>query len=203
MRTTSRSAFNSVLFAAIALGLLTTPVVIGRQGSPPASTRASVITSTVGPFRSVPKVTSTRRRIAISEIGTTLRSMYTRAFVPTAADERASPRPSAARKLRSFMTSPATAALKASEGVFDIHGLVLASGSVTFSGLVTFGSKHPIDALLEIEFEGRATPAARASPFVDVHQLGRIELKRTSLGWLVDGFDLELKTRPAPTPTPR
>jgi hypothetical protein len=101
------------------------------------------------------------------------------------------------------MTSPATAALKSSEGVFDIHGLVLTSGSVAFSGLVTFGSKHPIGALLEIDFEGRATPEDRTSPFVDVHQLGSIEMNRGPLGWLVDGFDLELKTRPAPTPAPR
>lgn len=148
-------------------------------------------------------VTSPRRKAATDEISSALRRLYTRAFMKGGPASVASPRPSPLLRLHSSMTKAAIAALKKSPDVFDAgDDLVVFKGSLRYGGLVTFGTRKPVEALLEVEFIGRAAPQGRNVPIARVHQRGTILLHRTSTTWLVDGFDLRIETRPQPSPTP-
>lgn len=154
-------------------------------------------------IRTVPDVSrATRRRVA-SEIASTIEDVYTRAFGRPVDAPQLSPSPGPARRVRELFTAGAVAALKKDPDVFDIGEFVVTSGTVDFSGVVTFADDEARDAVVEIDFVGRATPIGRADPAVRVHQTGTLGLRRSDERWLVRTFDLRMATRPAPTPSPR
>jgi hypothetical protein len=105
--------------------------------------------------------------------------------------------------VRELFTAGAVAALKKEPDVFDLGELVVTSGSVDFSGVLTFADDEPHDALVQIDFVGSATPLDGTEPAVRVHQTGTLGLRRTGERWLVRSFDLRLAARPQPSPSPR
>jgi hypothetical protein len=193
-----------------AVVLATTVVVVvavylGRRDAalPEPSMTPVGITAHATDIRTVPDVSPKARKDVADILAATLRLLYTRAFTATLqATPSTSPTPGPARRLKSLMTKPAVAALKKSPGVFDLGELVVTNGAIVFSGLVTFDGKEPYDALLDVEFVGRATPLGMSTPVARVHQEGTIGLRRSPVGWLIDSFDLRFATKPQPTPTP-
>jgi hypothetical protein len=153
-------------------------------------------------MRTVPDVSRDARGEAAREIADAIERVYTAAFTRPADASAASPSPGPARRVRELFTTGAVAALKKSPDVFDLGPLVVTSGTANFSGVITYADKEPKDALIDVDFVGRATPIEGTEPAVRVHQRGTLGLRRTSDGWLVRSFDLRLATRPEPSPSP-
>lgn len=172
---------------------------------PPQVTPKPGITVSAKEMRTVPNVSSERRRLVTKEIGRSLRIFYTRGFIQPAATPlpNESPRPRPSRRVTRFLTKQARTALARQPGPFDdAEDLAVYTGTVAFGGLLTFDGRDPVEAFLDVDFGGHATPVGRSSPQVKVRQVGTIVLKHADDMWLVDGFDLKLVVRPVPTPTP-
>ena len=208
MTSRTRRVLAAILFFAIGFGVARAADYLAERDPEPPDATPSVtgISTDAKVIRTVPDVSSERRKDATGELAETLRALYTLAFTrPPDATPEPTPTPSPARRVRDLLTDDAVAALKKSPGVFDLGELVVTGGTVTFDGVITFGPKKPGKAYLDVDFVGRATPVGRSSPVVRVHQRGTISLDRRSEGtprWRIDGFDLRFATKPEPTPTP-
>ncbi len=203
----SRFLLTAAATLAVLAGAVVTYVSFAeRNEDAPEATPRPGLAVTASEIRVVPDdVMVSRRAAAAAELSKTLRAFYTRAFFASPSlqrgDDLATPRPTRWSQLRESMTKSAFAALERSPGVFDAGELVVFEGTLTFGGLVTFGSAKPAEALLDVDLVARAAPAGDGHPIAKVHQTGTIRMTRTSTGWLVDGFDLRFESRPLPTPT--
>jgi hypothetical protein len=198
-----RSLVVVIVVTAVAIGAA---VYLGKRDLtvPAPSPVASGISAHAKDLRTVPDVSRDARRATAREIAYAVERVYTAAFTRPIAAQSSSPPPGSARRVRDLFTTGAIAALKKSTDVFDLGPLVVTAGTANFSGVVTYGGKDTAkDALIEIDFVGRATPAGATEPAVRVHQRGTLGLRRNADGWLVRSFDLRLATRPEPTPKPR
>ncbi len=156
-------------------------------------------------MRTIPDVSAQRRRLVTKDVANALRTFYETAFVRPAAtpapDQSPWPRPT--RRVSALMSKQARRALVKDPGPLDqAEDLAIYTGTITFGGLLTFDGRRPVEAFLDVDFDAVGVPVGRSSPHVKLRQLGKIVLKQTAEGWLVDGFDIELKTKPIPTPTP-
>ena len=205
MSATSRAATAVGLVFVIGVAAGVTALYLDERDvpAPTASPAATGIAAHAKDIRTVPDVGRNTRKRTAAEIASTIEDVYSRAFTRPIDPPDAEPSPGPARRVKDLFTPGAVAALKASPDVFDIGELVVTSGSVDFSGVVTFADDEPRDALVEIDFVGRATPASSAEPVVRVHQTGTLGLRRSDDRWLVRSFDLRMATRPEPTPSPR
>jgi hypothetical protein len=207
MSATSRAASWVAVVAVIGVAVGVTALYLDERDVPlPSPSPAPVgIEAHAKDIRTVPDVGRNTRRRTAAEIASTIEDVYSRAFTRPIDPPEVSPSPGPARRVKDLFTPRAVAALKAKPDVFDIGGLVVTSGSIDFSGIVTFADDEPHDALVEVDFVGRATPAESAQPVVRVHQTGTLGLRRTDDRWLVRSFDLRMATRPEPTsmPSPR
>lgn len=196
-----RSLGIVLVVAAVAIGAA---VYLGKRDLtvPAASPVAAGIDAHAKQIRTVPDVGRDTRRQAAREIADAIERVYTAAFTRPIDGAAASPSPGPARRVRDLFTTRAIAALKKSPDVFDLGPLVVTAGTANFSGVITFVGKDAKDALIELDFVGRATPMDSTEPAVRVHQRGSLGLRRTANGWLVRSFDLRLATRPEPTPSP-
>jgi hypothetical protein len=197
-----RSLGIVVVVAAVAIGAA---VYLGRRDLtvPAASPVVTGIDAHAKEIRTVPDVGTDTRRKAAREIADAIERVYTAALTrPVDSAAGASPSPGPARRVRDLFTTGAVAALKKSPDVFDLGPLVVTAGTANFSGVITFVGKDAKDALIELDFVGRATPIESTEPAVRVHQRGTLGLRRTQDGWLVQSFDLRLATRPESTPSP-
>ena len=200
----------TMLLPAAFVVLLAAVVVLLREDEPapaPEKTPTPGISVTAKELRLVPEVSTQRKRIVTSRLQDALERFYARAFIAprVAADGAASPAPPGPlKRIHPQMTSSARAALKRKPEIFETtQDLSVFSGTVVFSGVVTMDGSNPIDALLEVDFNARATPLGRSAPLASLRHVGTMRLKRSaSLGWLVDGFDLRLRTKPLLTPSP-
>ncbi len=198
------------LLRSLAIVLVVTGVAIGAAvylgkrdlTVPAASPVPSGIDAHAKTIRTVPDVSRKTRAAVAKEIARALDRVYTAAFTRPVGTTSASPSPGPARRVREFFTSGAVAALKESADVFDIGPLVVTHGTANFSGVVTFADDAPREAVIEVDFVGRATPLEGTEPAVRVHQRGTLGLRKSSQRWLVRTFDLRLATRPEPTPSP-
>lgn len=207
MRPTTRFALTVLAAAAIALAISAVPILL-REDQPTAvqPTPEPGLRTRAGEIRTAPDVGAPTRKAVVSDISEALHKLYSRAFVQpqTTPGPKASPRPLPAKRVRRSMTNIARAALAKSPGIFDeAADLTVYSGVISYSGLVTFDGKRPVEALLDVSFGGDAVPVGSLSPAVRLRQSGTIVLKNTDDGWLVDGFDLSFATRPLDTPTPQ
>ena len=205
MSATSRAAraVAGLFIAAVAIGLLAFYLDKGERPTPAPPPVAPGITAHAGTVRTVPNVGRDTRGRTASEIASTLEDLYARAFGRPVDPPATSPSPGPARRVRELLTTGAVAALKKEPDVFDVGELVVTSGSVDFSGVITFVDDEPHDALVQIDFVGSATPIDATEPVVRVHQTGTLGLRRTGERWLVRSFDLRFATRPEPSPSPR
>jgi len=200
----------TMLLPAAVVVLLAAVVVLLRTDEPappPDETAKPGISVTAKELHLMPEVSKERRRIVTSRLQAALERFYVRAFIvpPVAADAAASPAPPGPlKRIHPQMTSSARAALKRRPEIFETtKDLSVFIRTVVFSGVVTMDGSNPIDALLDVDFNARATPVGRSAPLASLRHVGTMRLKRTaSLGWLVDGFDLKLRTKPLLTPSP-
>jgi hypothetical protein len=201
----SRPSLVISILASIALAVVAVLLYLGRRdaGAPAAPPPSVGLKVHATDLRTVPDVSTMKRKTTADDLAGVLRKVYTRAFTgPLDATPSTSPSPSPARRIRDLLTPPAVAALKKSPDVFDLGPLVVTNGKLAFGGVVTFDGKDPVGALLDVNFVARATPIASTTPVAQIHQEGTISLRHTSEGWLVDGFDLRIDSRPEPTPSP-
>jgi hypothetical protein len=199
-----RFTFTAIAAAAIALGILSIPLLFrGGEAAPPRPTPAPGLRAKAIELKTMPDVADATRRKANAQIAIALVRLYKLAYAQPHPAPDATPGPRPSKRITSAFTKIARTALAKSPNVFDegadisVHG-----GTVAYSGVVTFEGKRPLEAMLEINFLAEGTPPAR-SPVVRVNQRGTLVLKNTPDGWLVDGFDLRFATRPIPEPTPR
>jgi hypothetical protein len=210
MRSTPRFALAAVAAAAIALAIVAVPVLLRQvlrpdEGPAPTAKPAPGITVRAGEISTAPQVGAPTRDAAVAEISQALKELYAQAFEQPQGtpgpDETPRPRPEV--RVRTSMTTIARQALAASPGVFDeAADLSVYTATVSFHGVITFDGKTPVEALLGVDFGGEAVPVGARSPAAKVRQTGTLVLKATPDGWLVDGFDLQLATRPLLTSTP-
>lgn len=199
-----RSALTFAAGVVIALAFTIGPSLV-RSGDEavPTKTPKPGITAVSKEISTVPEVSPQRRKAVTKDIAKTLRGFYTRAFIQPAATPLpdASPRPKTTRRVNELLTKQARAAFADNSRPFDeASDLAVYTGDVAFEGMIVFDGRRPLEAFLEIDFGGLATPVGRSSPIVRVRQLGTLVLKNVDGRWFVDGFDLKFVTRPSPSP---
>jgi hypothetical protein len=203
----------SEIALATVIGLLiaAVPIMFRTDDSPvsPSQPPRTGVTAYVKSLRTVPGVGDDRRRVLAKGIAHDLDVLYTRAFVveeqrPGPTPATPTPRPPApSKKVSSLLTGRARAALKQSPGIFDeLRGLTIREARLSFQGVVTLDGAKALEALLDVTIVGTATPVGANGPVLKLKQAGTISLRRSPNQWLVDGFDLRLRTRPMPSPAP-
>ncbi len=211
VRPTTRYLLAAVAAAAVALAIVAVPVLLRDDEGPgpgASPTPKPGITAKARQVTSAPQVAAEVRGAATRDLGGALRTLYRTAFTesadtPAEPDPEATAPPRPSRRIGNSMTSIARRALATNPDVFDEGaGLSVFSGAVVFSGVITFDDERPVEALLEVDFLGDATPTGLSAPIVRVHQVGNLVMRNTESGWLVDGFDLRLATRPLVSPSP-
>lgn len=206
MRSIVRFALTALVAAVAALAILTIPILFrGDATTAPRPTPRPGLLVVAEQIRTAPDVSAPTRAAVTAQLGKALKSLYAKGFVQplTTPGPDESPRPAPAKRVAPSLTSIARAGLARSPQVFNEAGdLSVYSGTIVFEGFITFDGKRPIEAMLDVDFSGEAAPVGPRSPLVKLRQTGTVVLKNTSGGWLVDGFDLRLATRPLPSPTP-
>ena len=198
----------AVAIAYIGLGSRSAPTAL-----PPAPTPPPAIEVAAGKLATEPKASAEALDEASTELSATLLDVYARAFLPPLPPPAASPSsdgtpppatPIARRPAANYFLTPARAALA---NVFTVDPAVtVRSGTLKFSGIGTLRGKEPDAFLLEVTFSargelappyGRPTPGPSPTPTPELRivQEGLLYVVRTSSGWRVAGFDLELRER--------
>jgi hypothetical protein len=204
MRLRARTLLVILLPAAIVV-LIAGGIAALRQFDeepPPQATPTPGITVTAGEIRALPDVSGTRRRVATEELESALERFYREAFIAPESSKDA-PAPGPLQRIRTLMTSAAREAAKKRPEIFESTAdLSVTSGNAVFSGLVTMDGAKPLHALLDVDFNALATPIGYDTPVAKIRHVGTLRMKRTKTGWLVDGFDLRMRTQPLPSPSP-
>lgn len=210
MRPSIRFLLAVLAATAISLVIVAVPILL-RGGGEPAATPAPAPTPglrvVAGDVVTAPQVPAAAERQARLAIEKALLGMYRSAFVRPAAtpdpDSSPTPRPRPAALAGQSMTRGARAALRDSPEIFDeARDLSVYAGRVSYGGMISFQGEQGVEAFLNVDFAGDATPIGPMSPRVRIRQRGTVVMKRFDHGWFVHDFALRTAIRPVPTPAP-
>lgn len=188
----------------VTLGIAVVPLVlVARPTDKEEATKVRGIRVTTQELATVPDLPKSRRDQLAKDLEIFLDLAYTQAFVPAAATATPSPSTGVAR-ISHLLTSASRKSLNKDPDVFDLGpNLTVSSGQLTYRGIVTTHKNNPVEAILEIELDARATLTDEDREVAGVKQTGTLVLKMAGDGWRLRAFDLELDTKALPSPSPR